>query len=119
MTVSVPLLNVAFVAVRAPVPILQVVSVVGTLRDALDWVAWLNGLTRGRTWLLLASVLLAAGLVAVVRSASADGLAQPEASRRALRSSWRAVRLRRSRRTSRGACASAAGRSISRLSSWW
>jgi methionine-rich copper-binding protein CopC len=59
--------NVAFVAALALVPLLQVVSVGGTLRDAADWVTWLNGLTSGRAWLLLASVLLAAGLVAVVR----------------------------------------------------
>jgi hypothetical protein len=59
--------NVAFAAALALVPLLQVVSARGTLRDALDWVTWLNGLTSGRTWLLLASVLLAAGLVAVVR----------------------------------------------------
>ncbi len=59
--------NAAFVAALALVPLLQVVSAGGTLRDALDWVTWLNGLTSGRTWLLLASVLLAAGLVAVVR----------------------------------------------------
>ena len=59
--------NAAFVAALALVPLLQVVSVGGTLRDAVDWVTWLNGLTRGRTWLLLASVLVAAGLVAVVR----------------------------------------------------
>jgi methionine-rich copper-binding protein CopC len=59
--------NAAFVAALALVPLLQVVSVGGTLRDALDWVTWLNGLTSGRTWLLLASVLVAAGLVSVVR----------------------------------------------------
>ena len=59
--------NAAFVAALALVPLLQVASVGGSLRDAVDWVTWLDGLTRGRTWLLLASVLLAAGLVAVVR----------------------------------------------------
>jgi copper transport protein len=59
--------NVAFIAALALVPLLEVISVGGSPRDAADWVTWLNGLTRDRTWLLLASVLLAAGLVAVVR----------------------------------------------------
>jgi copper transport protein len=59
--------NVALLAALALVPLLQIAAVGGSLRDAVDWVTWLDGLTRGGTWLLLAGVLLAAGLVAVVR----------------------------------------------------
>ena len=59
--------NVAFGAALALVPLNQLAAEGGSLRDAVDWVTWLDGLTRGTTWLLLISVLLAAGLVAAVR----------------------------------------------------
>jgi methionine-rich copper-binding protein CopC len=59
--------NTAFVAALALVPLNQLAAEGGSLRDVADWLTWLDGLTRGTTWLLLGGVLLAAGLVAVVR----------------------------------------------------
>lgn len=59
--------NAAFVAALALVPLSQLAAEGGSLRDLADWLTWLDGLTRGTSWLLLASVLVAAGLVAVAR----------------------------------------------------
>jgi copper transport protein len=59
--------NVAFVAALALVPLGQLAAEGGSLRDVVDWLTWLDGLTRGSAWLLLASVLVSAGLVTVAR----------------------------------------------------
>lgn len=67
--------NTAFVAALVAVPLDQLAADGRGLGGLGDWLAWIDGLTRGRSLLLLAGVLLAAVSVSVGRAARVGAIA--------------------------------------------
>jgi copper transport protein len=66
--------DVALVAAVLAVPVEELATRGRGLDGLLDWVVWLEGLTRGRSLLLLAGVLAGAALVAVVGRVDRSGV---------------------------------------------
>lgn len=59
--------NVAFVGALLVVPLEELAAEGRGLGGLLDWLTWIDGLTTGRSLLLLGAVVVAAGLVRIAR----------------------------------------------------